>query len=200
PKDSGTGGGATGCTEDSDCATSAGGPVCDTATGQCGQCSPENDMCPTAQYCAGASLTCTPGCKTDADCAPGGSADGGSTLTCDTTVHECKGCSQDGDCPLGTLCNAGLCAPGCSATHGCPTNDQCCSGQCADLQIDSAHCGNCITQCATGTLCQQGSCGPPCPSGKADCDKDPGDGCEVSTDTDPNNCGGCGIVCNGANI
>src|SRR6266568_1558504 len=34
-----------------------------------------------------------------------------------------------------------------------------------------------------------------CAAGKADCDGDLSDGCEVSILTDPNNCGGCGVAC-----
>lgn len=34
-----------------------------------------------------------------------------------------------------------------------------------------------------------------CPSGRADCNADPGDGCEVALDSDEAHCGGCGMVC-----
>ncbi|HJL33814.1 MAG TPA: MopE-related protein [Polyangiaceae bacterium LLY-WYZ-15_(1-7)] len=45
---------------------------------------------------------------------------------------------------------------------------------------------NCVNGVDEGNICG-------CPSGLADCDGD--DFCEVSTNTDPNHCGGCGIVC-----
>ena len=37
--------------------------------------------------------------------------------------------------------------------------------------------------------------GVACPMGLGDCDGDPANGCEVNTQTDANNCGGCGRVC-----
>jgi hypothetical protein len=37
------------------------------------------------------------------------------------------------------------------------------------------------------------SCG--CGTGLADCDGNPGNGCEVNTDADDANCGGCGVIC-----
>ena len=41
--------------------------------------------------------------------------------------------------------------------------------------------------------CEEGVCGLECDTGFADCDGEPG--CETSTSTDKDNCGGCGVTC-----
>ena len=48
----------------------------------------------------------------------------------------------------------------------------------------------------TDRYCSEGSC-ISCNGSYRDCDGDPLNGCEVDTDTDPNNCGSCGNVCSG---
>jgi hypothetical protein len=64
---------------------------------------------------------------------------------------------------------------------------------------DAAHCGACGTVCNTvnGTpTCAQGSCGiAACDAGYRDCDQLAFNGCEVSSTSDVNHCGGCGVVC-----
>ena len=47
---------------------------------------------------------------------------------------------------------------------------------------------------ATG-LCQAGMCTISCNSGFANCNANNADGCEVSTQNDASNCGGCGLMC-----
>jgi hypothetical protein len=44
-------------------------------------------------------------------------------------------------------------------------------------------------------LCANGTCGIGCNTGYANCDSDDTNGCEVGTQTDPANCGGCGNAC-----
>jgi hypothetical protein len=100
-------------------------------------------------------------------------------------------------------------------TCGCPAGESFCtaSGRCHDLRSENGNCGEC------GNVCPPSAHPPPPPSWNAtyscfnkvcdqlicigryaDCDEDLGDpdgnGCEVDLDrADPNNCGGCGIVC-----
>jgi hypothetical protein len=68
-----------------------------------------------------------------------------------------------------------------------------CTGYCYDLTNDQGNCGACGQECKDGT-CEYGSCIKQCPFGRADCDGNPD--CEVNTQSDPSNCGGCGITCN----
>jgi hypothetical protein len=79
------------------------------------------------------------------------------------------------------------------------------------MSTDDNNCGACGNVCPTmqqiGTwttdlVCVQGSCVLDCSthplnaSGRyGDCDGDPTDGCEADFYSDPQNCGGCGIVC-----
>ncbi len=50
---------------------------------------------------------------------------------------------------------------------------------------------------STGAGGSGGTGGTTCVSGTADCNGDPGDGCETITANDVNNCGSCGTVCMG---
>src|SRR5688572_23245754 len=95
-----------------------------------------------------------------------------------------------------------------------------CFGICVDPQKDDNHCGGCGNFCEPFPAPENGGCDPMparayfgCREGKcgalkcgppsADCngdlgaslDKCAGDGCEVESTLDDNNCGGCGIKC-----
>ncbi len=71
----------------------------------------------------------------------------------------------------------------------------------ADLDSDVDHCGSCVNACSdlypnadvtcVGGTCEMGACH----AGFVDCNSDPADGCEVDTNADPVNCGGCFQVC-----
>lgn len=134
---------------------------------------------------------------TAADDWPGeGSAEGGPVLP------DLGMCSGDPDCvlPVGTclevqgqcvegLCQHGPAAPGATCDDGdpCTTADACDGeGVCYGVELD----------CGAG-MCVAGQCeGGGCMAGFADCNGDPGDGCEVELGTDAN-CGGCGDACSG---
>jgi hypothetical protein len=76
-----------------------------------------------------------------------------------------------------------------------------CGGRCVDTATDPAHCGACGNTCrfAGGAgRCVGGRCfGAGCAGTRADCDRDPANGCEVDLATDPAHCGACGRACEG---
>jgi hypothetical protein len=183
------------CQSDADCVAPT--AVCDVATGVCGVCSPAADACPTGSYCAAVSLTCQPGCRSDADCTtPAGDTP---ALTCDSS-HACVGChGDDARCPAGTVCSGERCVAGCTAAHACPAPAVCCGGACLDVSADVDHCGGCaacppwpgaVVECAAGA-CRVASCQPDF----ADCNGLADDGCEVDLRTSPDHCGACGTKC-----
>jgi len=79
----------------------------------------------------------------------------------------------------------------------------CLTGKCTDIASDRENCGACKHACPqslattplTVATCTFGTCGTECVQGRADCNGNPADECEVDTNSDPRNCGGCGVVC-----
>jgi hypothetical protein len=117
-------------------------------------------------------------------------------------------CAVDSDgkpfcaCPQGqTFC--GDCWKQCD---GGSCSEERCVGSCHDLTSDVFACGGCGISCVEGVdgtdavpflaACVYGTCTRRCPLGRADCNGNTADGCEVNTMADPANCGGCGVVCN----
>lgn len=66
------------------------------------RCTSDN-QCPAGQYCNNG--TCTPGCRSDADCSIG---------TC--INHQCVPCGNDNECPAGQVCRNGGCVAGSSSS------------------------------------------------------------------------------------
>ncbi len=83
----------------------------------------------------------------------------------------------------------------CNSTYGdgCETN----------TQTNLNHCGGCGISCSVANgspTCNGGSCEiAQCTAPYLDCNSSYGDGCEINSLTNVNNCGGCGNVCNLAN-
>jgi len=111
--------------------------------------------------------------------------------------QECKLDSKEGGyrcaCPAGlTWCNLACVGPRCV-------------GACVDLSSDLASCGACGVNCGAEAqldqsqsvmaVCAMGVCKTSCLQGRADCNGNVADGCEVNTSSDPRNCGGCGNEC-----
>lgn len=180
------------CLKDEDCSDYESTRICDPVSRSCVECLPTETTCGHGLYCATAGL-CAIGCANAEDC--------GRALTCEG--HRCRGCSTDDQCPPGTQCDSSdspaSCGPGCSDERPCPEGWACCAGRCANLLSDPEHCGDCEQSCEShdgAVRCANGSClREGCEEGSADCNEDPGDGCEVDTAADRDNCGACGRRC-----
>ncbi len=123
------------------------------------------------------------GCESSASTDP--SSCGGCGKVCNGT-NGVPGCSN-GVC--GIICNPGYGNCDGNADNGCEV----------DLNNDSANCSACGQSCALANAapnCVAGTCtAGACGSGYADCDKNPANGCEIATLSDPANCSGCGVAC-----
>ncbi|AKU93843.1 hypothetical protein AKJ09_00507 [Labilithrix luteola] len=146
-------------------------------------------------------------------CYPGwDNCDGDETNGCETpttTNDNCQTCGHK--CDSGTQCrssvsnNLSMCMCGTGKSF-CPLDVTCtgpnCSGDCYDFSTDPKNCGACGVACGSRDstiigMCVNGNCRAKCVDGRADCNgNEQADGCEVDTNSDPRNCGGCGIVCN----
>jgi hypothetical protein len=161
----------------------------------CGTC---GHACSSGEVCAGGTcgLVCTPpstACGTTCantgidpqNCGKCGNA-------CGPYQNAAPGCDQ-GNCVY--ACNGGYLD--CTSATGCETNGQ----------VDLNNCGACGNVCAltfeaasvacSGAACQVATCD----SGNADCNGTYSDGCETNIlFDDPNNCGGCGVQCDGEGV
>ncbi len=122
-----------GCRLDADCAP---GDVCeaDQCVAGCranpNTCRP-GFICQEAQGNAG---VCVNGCNVPEDC-------GDPTQFACTNGTCVRNCQADGDCPLGTICEAGACARGCRAPdRGCPNGSYCDA-------LASGAAGQCLAGC-----------------------------------------------------
>jgi hypothetical protein len=124
------------------------------------------------------------GCETDlltslAHC-------GGCNLTCNF-AHASETCTA-GACGFGG-CDAGFADCDGAVANGCEVN----------LQSSLANCGGCGAVCdAPGAAesCLAGTCVVGvCEAGRADCDANPSNGCEVDTTSNRAHCGGCNLAC-----
>lgn len=139
-------------------------------------------------------------------------------LQCETGWENCDG-KKDNGCEVELAKdpkNCGACGFACGdgqKCYGgeclCPPGAQLCEfGQEPDVQsvcfyvdVDPKNCGACGRACPIPpddkgkAACNGGHCELQCPVGYADCDGSFSTGCETSVDSDPTNCGGCGIQC-----
>lgn len=94
-------------------------------------------------------------------------------------------CSMNTDCPMGEICQSGVCVAGCANDNPCPVGQACCGGGCIDPMTDILNCGSCDNDCPTAgnveTTCIAGECGfGDCLGGFSDCNGTYDDGCESS--------------------
>jgi len=98
------------------------------------------------------------------------------------------------------FCN-GECLPGFANCSGDKQADGCD----VNLSNDPKHCGDCATVCPArpnaSASCANSTCAITCNVGFGNCDFWSGNGCEINTQTDPSNCGGCaGFFGNGGAV
>jgi hypothetical protein len=138
-----------------------------------------------------------------------GSACGGSCTSFSSDPSNCGACGTL--CPSGQACTNGACPGSCSG------GQVFCNGACTNEQTDNNNCGKCGNACTSGSQCTAGVCASLLPNGSAcvsagqclsgNCT---GGVCTagacpvgqvlcsntcVNEQTDPNNCGGCGVAC-----
>ncbi|MCC6313935.1 MAG: hypothetical protein IT337_07960 [Thermomicrobiales bacterium] len=89
-----------------------------------------------------------------AGCALGLTDCGGDCVDLASHAGHCGACFNS--CPLGGVCQSGVCG-GLVCLDGWTD----CGGYCADLQTDYANCGACHTFCGSG-VCNGGACAPIC--------------------------------------
>ncbi|MEZ4407965.1 MAG: hypothetical protein R3A52_16040 [Polyangiales bacterium] len=125
-----------------------------------------------------------------------------------STVTHCGACGNACNLPNASpvctngACRVGTCNPGFADCDGNPAN-----GCEVDTRVSTANCGTCGNMCPTpstgGTpICTMGMCGVDttvCPMGRASCDGNSSNGCEVNTTNDVANCGMCGTTCTAMN-
>ncbi|MEZ4225442.1 MAG: protein kinase [Polyangiaceae bacterium] len=115
-------------------------------------------------------------------------------LHCGACGTVCSSAAIDGVCQAGQCvvrkcldrgrrdCNADF-------SDGCET----------DVNADPQHCGKCEARCsdegARSVSCDAGSCVLKCSPNRSDCDEKATNGCEAQLQSDPANCGACGVSC-----
>ena len=130
------------------------------------------------------------------------------TTGCETfavTTENCGACGLK--CGAGQECLINemgmpecMCGPGKTVCNKFCIGDSC-RGECRDLTSDPYHCGACNFSCHSNNgpystaVCSFGTCQRKCIQGRADCNGNVADDCEVDTNSDPRNCGACGRVC-----
>lgn len=144
-------------------------------------------------------------------------------LKCSANYGDCDADLDNGcETPLVSDDNCGSCGAACEAGQKCRLNTmgipmcmcpdgmtfceagcvgETCIGECRDLATDANNCGSCGHVCVdVGTatsqgVCEFGTCSRKCDQGRADCNGNAADECEIDTESDPRNCGGCGKAC-----
>ncbi len=139
-----------------------------------------------------------------------GDCDGNPLNGCETPLNTSENCTACGNsCAPGQRCAMDLvtfktqclCPAGKTFCGILCVGDECFAGGCFDLASDPISCGACGVRCtaltgqSTEGICTFGVCTTVCIHGKADCNGNSADGCEVNTDSDPRNCGACGNAC-----
>ncbi len=163
----------------------------------CGGCT---TVCPeranSARACASGacSFTCDTGyANCDGSAANGCEARLDDVMSCGTCGTVCRGATN-----AAPVCSRGVCGLTCSAGFGDCDGDT--SNGCeASTLSNVSNCGACGAACVAGpnasVACVGGRCRTACNAGFADCDGNPGNGCEVNILTSTASCGACGMAC-----
>lgn len=138
-------------------------------------------------------------CRLDADCDSGLRCCAGACRDVTSDPEHCGNCGAAcGTANATPSCMAGVCELACFAGFGN------CNGSpgdgCETVLAEAVdHCGRCANACSfhnAGATCAGGHCAmAECAPDYADCDEDPGNGCEVSLKSAADHCGGCGKPC-----
>ncbi len=170
--------------------------------GACGTVCSSNHINPTCSNGA-----CTGLCNIQyADCNNDKQSDG-----CETPIYtsamNCGGCGNvcSTNHILGAACSNAQCNGFCAFGYADCNSNKMTDGCETDTSTSVTNCGGCEQICSTNNItrdCTNGSCeGGVCNSGYADCNATKQvDGCEINTNTDPDNCGGCGNSCSSSNL
>lgn len=138
---------------------------------------------------------------------------------CDDDHRDCDQRVENGcEVSVDDIEHCGTCSQACTVEHG---SARCANGQCevasceagygdcdgdstaCEVRLDTdEHCGACAARCTrlpyANARCDQGICRiDACDEGHADCDGDPGNGCEQALDT-LDHCGACSVRCDKA--
>jgi len=118
-----------------------------------------------------------------------------------TDVNNCGGCNKVCNLANATAtCSAGACAIASCNSGFADCNKMPADGCETNTNTSTSNCGSCGSACVTPNAtptCSNGTCGiGTCNPNFANCDGNVANGCEVNTQTDPLNCGGCGLKCN----
>src|SRR5262249_8596508 len=156
---------------------------------------------------------CAQVCPAGTTCVNGTCSCGGALISCSgmcvnptTDPSNCGGCSMlcSSNHMLTITCN-GTCNGTCNTGYSDCNNDKRLDGCEVATGSNVNNCGSCGKVCSTNNLtpnCTNGVCGGTCFPGYTNCNGNISDGCEIHTDADINNCGGCGVayVCSSFNV
>ncbi|MFO0595081.1 MAG: MopE-related protein [Myxococcaceae bacterium] len=187
------------------CVTPNATPACVVGSCRVGTCDPGFANCNTlvpdgCEVNTNTSLSNCGGCNVTCNAANANNScvNGGCQYTCQPNWWDVDGQRANGCEYACVLTNNGV--------EQCDRIDNDCDNRVDedfDLTSDPDHCGSCTTVCTapfaiTGcgsSMCRINSC----VQGHANCNGQYADGCEVSTDSDLQNCGGCAQPCNPPN-
>ncbi|MFO0607211.1 MAG: fibrinogen-like YCDxxxxGGGW domain-containing protein [Polyangiales bacterium] len=162
--------------------------------GACGTVCPERPNAARACATGRCGATCDTGFSDcDTDPSNGCEARLDAVTSCGTCGTVCRGATN-----ATPVCSRGACGLTCTAGFGdCDGNAT--NGCEASTLSNAMNCGACGAVCTAGpnaaVACVSGRCRTACNAGFADCDGNPGNGCEVNLLTSLTNCGACGMEC-----
>lgn len=196
--------GSTACKPGETCCGDPGNEYCaalDTDTQNCGAC---GTVCARGEVCNSGSCECEAGlanCDDNPDCETDIANDQDNCGSCNANCNDacCNGVCTN--VKSGDPNNCGDCGMFCGAPGDFCDNErcECASGRRTNLRSDDQNCGACGNDCEAHANirngnCQDGACEYDCERDFEDCDPEV-PGCEVNLQTDVDNCGTCGNVC-----